>query len=115
MAMPTSATELFDTAIPEALKQHPEKAKEVNAIYYFDISGDGGGQWTVDLTADPPAVSKGDAGNAQCSIKCASEDFQEMLKDPQVGMQLYFQGKLIVEGDPMLATQLQQLFEMSNS
>ena len=62
---------------------------------------------------NPPSVSKGNAGNAQCSITCASEDFSEMLKDPQVGMQLYFQGKLTVEGDPMLATQLQELFNFA--
>jgi hypothetical protein len=30
-----------------------------------------------------------------------------MLSDPQAGMQLYFQGKLKVTGDPMLATKLQ--------
>lgn len=113
MPTPTNATDLFDKAIPAALEKHPEKAKEVNAIYFFDITGDGGGQWTVDLTADPPKVSHGDAGNAQCSIQCAHEDFVEMLKDPTVGMQLYFQGKLTVTGDPMLATQLQELFNFA--
>ena len=29
------------------------------------------------------------------------------------GMQLYFQGKLRVTGDPMLAMKLQQLFELA--
>lgn len=109
--VPKDARELFDVAIPEALKQHPDKAKEVNAVYYFNITGDGGGKWTVDLTSDPPKVVQGDGGNAQCSIEVSHEDFQEMLRDPQVGMQLYFQGRLKVMGDPMLATRLQQLFE----
>lgn len=113
MATPKNAQELFDDLIPKALEQHPDKAKEVNAIYFFNITGDGGGQWTVDLTAEKPAVTKGDAGNAQCSIEVAHEDFQEMLKDPNAGMQLYFQGKLKVTGDPMLATKLQQLFEFA--
>src|SRR5690606_9175734 len=111
--MPKDAHELFDVAIPEALTQHPDKAKEVNAVYYFNITGAGGGEWTVDLSGDPPAVTKGNAGNAQCSIEIAHEDFQEMLKDPQVGMQLYFQGKLKLMGDPMLAARLQQLFEFA--
>lgn len=115
MAAPQNAQELFGTMIPEALKQHPDKAKEVNAIYYFNISGDGGGEWTVDLTADPPAVSDGKAGDPQCSITVAHEDFMEMLKDPQVGMQLYFQGKLTVEGDPTLAMKLQEVFQLANS
>ena len=113
MAMPKDAQELFGTLIPQALAKHPDKAKEVNAIYYFDISGDGGGQWTVDLTADPPAVKEGKSDGAQCSISVAHEDFLEMLKDPQIGMQLYFQGKLTVEGDPTLAMQLQGVFELA--
>jgi hypothetical protein len=115
MATPKDAQELFGTLIPGALAQHPEKAKEVNAIYFFNISGDGGGEWTVDLTADPPAVSDGDAGNAQCSIAVAHEDFMEMLKSPEVGMQLYFQGKLTVEGDPTLAMKLQELFALGGA
>jgi putative sterol carrier protein len=110
--MPKDAHELFDEAIPKALEQHPDKAREVNAIYCFNITGEGGGVWTVDLTGNPPKVEKADTGNAQCSIEVAHEDFMEMLKDPQVGMQLYFQGKLKVTGDPMLATKLQEFFAL---
>lgn len=114
MATPSNAKDLFDNLIPKALEQHPDKAKEVNAIYYFNITGDGGGEWTVDLAADPPAVGTGKSGEPQCSITVEHSDFMEMLKDPQVGMQLYFQGKLTVEGDPTLAMKLQEVFEMAS-
>ena len=109
------AKQLFDTLVPRALKDSPDKAKEVNAIYLFKISGDGGGEWTVDLVSSPPKCQTGDAGNAQCTIDVAHDDFKQMLADPQVGMQLYFQGKLRVSGDPMLATKLQQFFELAGS
>jgi hypothetical protein len=36
-----------------------------------------------------------------------------MLADPSSGMQLYFAGKLRVNGDPMLATRLQQFFKLA--
>jgi hypothetical protein len=36
-----------------------------------------------------------------------------MLTDPNAGMQLYFQGKLRVSGDPMLAMKLQQFFDLA--
>jgi hypothetical protein len=111
--MPKNAQHLFDELVPNALKQHPDKAKEVGAIYGFNITGDGGGQWTVDLVSDPPSCTRGDSGKAQCSIEVSSEDFQAMLGNPQLGMQLYFQGKLKVTGDPMLATKLQQVFAMA--
>jgi hypothetical protein len=113
--MPKDAKELFDEQVPKALKEHPDKAREVNAIYCFKITGDGGGDWTVDLASDPPTSARGDTGKAQCTIELAHDDFKQMLANPQVGMQLYFQGKLRVTGDPMLATKLQKFFEVARS
>ena len=55
----------------------------------------------------------GDSGKAQCTVEVSHEDFKTMLGDPNAGMQLYFQGKLRVSGDPMLAMKLQQLFEIA--
>ena len=111
--IPKSATELFDEQVPAALEQHPERAKDINAIYNFKITGDGGGEWTVDLTADPPSCVRGDQGNSHCAIEVTHDDFKQMLSDPQAGMQLYFQGRIKVEGDPMLATKLTQLFPLA--
>ena len=110
--VPENAAELFDVQVPAALEKHPDKAREIGAVYLFKIAGDGGGTWTVDLTANPPAVTKGDKGNAQCTFEVAHDDFKQMLTNPAMGMQLYFQGKLRVTGDPMLATKLQKLFSM---
>ncbi len=111
--LPKDAQELFNHIVPEGLKQHPDKARELNAIYYFKISGEGGGDWTVDLKANPPTCVKGDGGKAECTVDVASEDFKTMLGDPNAGMQLFFQGKLRVTGDPMLGMKLQQLFEIA--
>ncbi len=112
-SLPKDAQDLFDNLVPEGLKQFPDKARELNAIYCFKITGDGGGEWTVDCTGNPPSCTKGDSGKAQCTIEVANEDFKTMLSDPNAGMQLYFQGKLRVSGDPMLAMKLQQLFEIA--
>jgi putative sterol carrier protein len=114
-AIPKDAQELFDVTVPQGLKDHPDKARELNAIYAFKITGDGGGEWTVDLTANPPTCTRGDSGKAQCTVEIAHEDFKQMLTDPNAGMQLYFQGKLRVSGDPMLAMKLQQLFDLARS
>ena len=112
--MPKDAKELFDEQVPAALSQHPDKAKAVNAVYCFKITGEGGGEWTVDLASDPPTCAQGDTGKAQCTVEVAHEDFKAMLGNPQLGMQLYFQGKLKVTGDPMLATKLQQFFALAS-
>jgi putative sterol carrier protein len=111
--MPKDAQDLFDNLVPEGLKQYPDKARELNAIYCFKITGDGGGEWTVDCTAVPQAFTRCDSGKAQCTVEVASDVFKTMLSDTNAGMQLYFQGKLRVSGDPMLAMKLQQLFEIA--
>lgn len=114
MAMPTNAQEVFDVLVPQGLTQFPDKARELNATYCFKISGDGGGDWTVDCTSNPPTCTKGASDKAQCTIEVSNEDFKTMLGgDPNAGMQLFFAGKLRVSGDVTLAMKLQQLFELA--
>lgn len=110
--VPENAQQLFNVDVPEALTKFPDKANEIGAIYVFKISGDGGGTWTVDLQAKPPVVTQGDSGKAQCTFEVAHADFLQMMTNPALGMQLYFQGKLKITGDPMLATKLQKLFQL---
>ena len=110
--VPESAQQLFNEQVPAALAKAPEKAKEIGAVYLFKITGDGGGEWTVDLVSDTPSCQPGAHGTPQCTIEVAHDDFKAMLGNPALGMQLYFQGKLRVTGDPMLATKLQKLFSM---
>jgi hypothetical protein len=111
--LPTNASELFDDLVPKGLAAFPDKARELNAVYCFKINGEGGGEWTVDTTVSPPTCTKGDTGKSQCTVSVTHDDFKTMLSDPQAGMQLYFQGKLQVTGDPMLAMKLQQLFDLA--
>lgn len=114
MPQARDARELFEEQVPRALAQHPDRAREVNAVFCFKITGEGGGEWTVDLTSDPPICRSGDEGNAQCTMEVAHEDFKTMLTDPQAGLQLFFANRLKVSGDPALATRLQQFFELAN-
>jgi hypothetical protein len=107
-----NAKTLFDDKLPQMMQAAPHKAKELDAIFLFTVTGDSGGVWTINCKADKPSISSGDAGGAECTIEVEGPDFEAMLKDPQLAMQLYFQGKLKIGGNPMLATKLQQLFSM---
>ena len=110
--MAKSAQELFDVQVPATLSQNPEKAKEIGATYIFNITGDDGGSWTLDLASTPPTCVKGANGTPQCTIEVSHADFKALLENPSVGMQLYFQGKLKVTGDPMLAMKLQKILSL---
>lgn len=111
---PTSAKHLFDELLPPVLAAHPDKAREVGAIYVFKVTGDDGGEWTVDLVAAQPNITKGVQPGANCTIEVSNADFTSMLGNPAMGMQLFMQGKLKVSGDPMLAMKLQKLFSLGN-
>ena len=108
----SNAKQLFDDMLPRGLEKHPDKAREVAAIYAFKITGDDGGEWVVDLCADPPTCTPGESDEAHCIIECEHADFKRMLSDPQAGMELFMSGKLRLGGDPMLATKLQQFFRL---
>jgi len=96
--------------LAEKIKANPSVAAEIDAIYKFVLTGDGGGTWLVNLK-DAPGVQQGD-GDADCTLTLAADDFVQLLDDPNTGQQLFFGGKLQVDGDMGLALKLQQLTEL---
>ena len=112
--MALSVKAYFDQKVPAALASHPEKAKDVAAIYLFKISGPDGGTWTADLLSSPPTCLPGAHGTPQCTIECSYADLQAMISGGmQAAMNLFFSGKLKVTGDPTLATRLTKLLQMA--
>ena len=109
---PTSASDLFDNILPASVAKNPAAAQQVGAVYVFKITGEGGGEWTVDLKSSPPSISKGVLAGAECTMESTNADFVSMLQNPNLGMQLFMQGKLRVSGNPMLAMKLQNLFKL---
>lgn len=113
--MPTSVKEFFDVKVPSVLAKSPASAKEVAAVYLFKISGADGGTWTADLVASPPTCVTGAAANAQCTIEATDDDFRSMIDGGMsAAMQLFFSGKLKIDGDPTLATKLSKLLEIGS-
>ncbi len=98
----------FGTNLPNKLAADPEKAKSVGAVFVFKVTGDNGGVWTMNLK-DNPGVTEGDAGNADCTLELSDESWQQISASPGSAMALYFQGKLKVSGNAMLATKLQTI------
>jgi putative sterol carrier protein len=110
--MTTTVKSDFEDNIATSIGNHPEKAKEVGAIYVFTITGDEGGTWTVDLKSDLGVRAGHDPG-ADCTIEVSADDWRQMRAQPASAMQLYMQGRLKVGGNVMLATKLQHILRPS--
>ena len=86
--------DFFESWLPEKLRDHPTLAKDINAVYVFDI--DGAGQWTVDLTSGAGEVRSGGHPDPGCVVTEAKGDFESMLENPASAMMLFMAGKLKV-------------------
>jgi len=103
--MPDAQTS-FTQDIPRSIESDIEKAKAVDAVFLFRVTGEDGGVWTVNMK-DAPGVTEGDAGGAECTIELTTDDWKAMTEKPGAAMQFFMQGKIRVIGNALLATKLQ--------
>jgi len=95
----------------EEMKQRltPEKAQKINASYQFDIGGENGDKWHIDLTKKSEWITKGN-GDAQCTITIPkAEDWVQLASGKMNPTMAFMQGKIKVKGDMSLALKLQSL------
>ena len=105
-----TAQELIDR-IGAKISGNPSVASNFGAVYKFVLDGAGGGTWIVDLK-DAPGARQGD-GAADCTNSLSAKDFVDLVEGRANGQQLYFQGKLRIDGNLGLALKLQNLADLA--
>ena len=111
--MAVDIKKLFNEELPAAIAKNPDKAKEVGHVFQMNITGDNGGEWTIDTSATGPSCKAGKVENAECAITISDADFEKLSENPQAnGMQLFFAGKLKLAGNQMLGMKLGKLFSL---
>jgi putative sterol carrier protein len=99
----------FEEKIAKKLAGKPELSKAVNAIYQFNIEGDGGGTWVIDLCQEPGVVSVGPSPTAKCVVTAKSADFINIVTGKINAQMAFMSGKLKIKGDMGLAMKLQKI------
>jgi putative sterol carrier protein len=98
--------DIFEKRIPEGISKDPAKARTIHAVYQFNITGPGGGNWYVDLKSDPPAVKEGTAQDAGCTITIGDCDLVDIVTGKLNGQMAFMSGKLKVAGNMSQAMKL---------
>lgn len=96
-------TEFFKDFLPNKIKDD-ESLQKIGKVFQFNIGDD---VWTLDLAN--ANVSEGAAAEkADCTITCDKDNWEKLLDNPALGMQLFMMGKLKADNIG-LATQLQKI------
>lgn len=104
---PVSPAEIF-AAMPSRFNK--EGAKGLKAVYQFDLTGEGGGQWYVNLENDSCEVREGAHPSPNITISMAAQDYVDMTTGRLNGQVAFMSSKLRIKGDMGLALRMQNLF-----
>ncbi len=108
--MEITPQEVFEKRIPEAIGKNPALAKDVNAVFQFDVAGPAGGKWVLDLTKAEKWVSVGEAPTPAMTISVTDENFIAIVTGKLNGQMAFMSGK--IKFKPMniaLATKLSKV------
>ena len=85
-------------------------APGLDAVFQFDIHGDGGGAWSVTVRDGACAVEQGTHDAPRVTITMSDENWLALVNRRLNGVQAFMTGKLKVKGDLMLAQRIYALF-----
>lgn len=106
----TSVHTFFGTTVPEALRKNAAKAGNIKALLHVRATGEGGGDWTIDVTVRPPTCKPGNPPRPDLFLHATVADLEAVINKPELMMPYYLSGKLKVTGNALLLATLRNLF-----
>jgi len=89
-----------------------EAAAEVDVVFQFSISGQGGGDWYCIIKNGTCSIDQGLHDKPACTIKMTAADFLAMMSGKLPAMPAFTSGKLQIAGDVMKSQLLEKLFKI---
>jgi putative sterol carrier protein len=103
----TQVKEIFN-AMPSQL--NVDAAKGMSSVIQFKLSGDGGGDYYVEIKDGAAKVSEGTHASPNMTMSMAASDYVDMISGKLNGQMAFMSGKLKIAGDMGLAMKMQTLF-----
>jgi putative sterol carrier protein len=110
MLQVTSVKEYFDT-LPQRFVS--DAAKAIQAIFQFELAGDGGGTYHVTVDHGTMAVHEGAHATPTATIKMNGDDYVKMVNGKLNGAMAFMKGQMKVLGNVLLAQKMQAIFPPS--
>ncbi|XP_053227643.1 hydroxysteroid dehydrogenase-like protein 2 isoform X1 [Podarcis raffonei] len=93
-----------------------EVVKSTQGIYRFELSGEGGGTWYIDLKNNGGSIGSGEPpGKVDVVMSMSSTDFVKMFSGKLKPTLAFMSGKLAIKGDMALAIKLERLMGQFNA
>jgi len=102
-----TARELIET-MPEAFR--PERARRVDAVIQFKLSGEGGGNWYAIIKDGTCTVTEGVSESAQGTIMMDASDYVALAAGDLGGMKAFLSGRIKTSGDFTLLRKMETWF-----
>lgn len=80
---PASLYDLFQQRLTKNLHSFPLLRQRMNCAVMFEVEGQPGGQWEVDLRSPRPKFREGDSGDWQIRVTIPARLLAEILTDPE--------------------------------
>jgi putative sterol carrier protein len=93
--------------INSRLEANPSKIAGMSAAYAFDLSGDDGGAYHINLSDGKGEAGPGAPENPNITISMKDTDFVDLATGKLDGTAAFMSGKLKIKGDMGLAMKLQ--------
>lgn len=109
----------FDTMTMDAiwneidvkLNEEPEPIKDLTTSYSFNLSGEDGGMFGLNIADGKAKIIMGDPGEVDCALSMSVKDFKKLLGGNLNSTASYMMGKLKVKGNLGHALKLEALLK----
>lgn len=90
-----------------------EAARGLRALYRFDITGDGGGTWTVNVSDGACEILDGaPATEPDWRLELSADTWLAMTTGEYIGQEAFMLGRVTVEGDAIAGLRFDELFAL---
>jgi putative sterol carrier protein len=108
MPIPETAQEAIES-LPLAFQ--PDKAKEMDATFQFELTGEGGGTWVAKIANGQCTVTEGGIDKPGATISMEAADYVAIAQGELDMARAFMGGKIKVKGDMGLVMKLPDLFK----